>query len=201
MDSQMNRSLIAAAFAGLAAACGGWAVLVRPSEASMARAISQRDGTQQELARLDPVRGLDATVKRLERSKSAIAARADEQAAASRDPGRLYDVYGKLAAKAGVRIERMDPTRVAPTSAAKAMSGAETFGFSIDARGDYNNITLFLKELEELGFTKVTGLRVGPVDHLNRQERDEIQAIIDTMHLKVPTRAEYERSNGKGPQT
>lgn len=168
-------------FAGVVALFGVWYTVVAPNHREVrslrAQVLSAKELVAQNAAGLrdEPLLVMDQLGTRIDRLYS--------WANASGEPSKLYEEYRRLAQKAGVRVDRIDPGSPAGI---KEQAGSEfrgeSFVCSVDITGEYPRIVKFIEACStNLGSARVSSFRLaGGITNPNL-----VAASIETTHLRV----------------
>jgi len=177
---------------GAAALCAValWNFTVRPvhqriSSKSVALSAASAEVLQQEAAagRGEELGDVTAALERRRREMY-------ENVTLSGDATRVYESVRKLAARARVSIERVEPTT--PRQVARGGRHSEneprgeTFGYALEVVGSYGAIAAFMDACErELGVAKVCGARLGTTGTTPAGQEPVLTATVETVHLKL----------------
>lgn len=192
--------IVAQSMALALAVAGAWALGVRPLCSRLDLARSELEGAQAETAQIRASLDTDSLpAQNAIRTISDHTTRLQSLCNASSDPSVVYDTIGRMAQQHGVRVERMEPKRVAVAAApagsarvskhkAKAKDAdhdpapeIEAFGFQIDATGSYSSVAALIDAIErDTGLSKVLSFRLTPSRGSDGTPR--VRAIIETAH-------------------
>ena len=116
------------------------------------------------------------------------ARRLAEMSRTSSDAAAIYERVMTLGARHGVRIDRMEPARVAARRAAARPAGAapvaQTIGFTVSLIADYEALGAFIDAVErDTGFSSVESIRLTP---LVIDGAELVQAVLETRHRGFP---------------
>lgn len=201
--SSRSKLVVAQSIALALAAAGAWAIVVRPLNARLGAARAELASVRRESETVRAAIERESTPARVSiQSVVDHTQKVQELCDRSTDSARIYDHIGRLAQDYGVRIERMEPKRVAiPTFAAGNQRAARKagkksdplqreipavvgFGYSIDATGTFGSVASLIHAIEfELGMSKVIGIRLAPSRSADGSAR--VRAIIDTAHFGI----------------
>lgn len=179
MNATRTRSMMAEGMIIVAVLAAAHMLLVQPAERRAAQAAAT-------------LASMRATIAEASESAASAAApgseRADrlqEMSERSRDAARVYQTISELGERAGVRIDRVQPTPfVADARTARGLAGV---GCSISASGSYESIARFLDALQrDAGFAAPTAVRLAP---LVVDGAEMVQASIDTAHRAIDLEA------------
>lgn len=174
-------------------AAGSWALVARPTEASLASRQRSLGVMRGDLAKGQKEVGASQAG---EESLSALSARGEalnDWSAQVGDDTQLFERLGELARARDVKIDRLDPrAAIAPTRDAKlkdSATQASARACSMDVSGSYESIARFLEDIDtSLGASKVTMFRLSPgVKGGGVAKAGVVSATVETVHLRVRT--------------
>lgn len=192
-SGSITRSFTLSLAAGIAAA-GVWMWQVRPLRVNLAMLRQSNAQLEREL-----VTSASPEAETRLSTLRALKSGAEEIAARSPRAQALYDKYREAAAEAGVRLTRIDPTSVKPSSSLEARSGyeLETAGYDVQVDGSYASIVAFVEAIEtSFGLARITSLRVSPeADRVTGKTL--ITASIQALHTAIVGKKTTSAENGK----
>jgi hypothetical protein len=110
----------------------------------------------------------------------------ESQFAPSANPAHVYDSLGALAARAGVRLERVEPGKGGRATVSQCPEIVISAVHSIEATGTMSQLANFFTAIDtQLGMSRVASTRLAPVPG---SQGDQLTAMIDTTHLRLAER-------------
>lgn len=174
------------------AACAAWYLGLRPVEQKLHDSRAQLKALTSQLAAFDQLVANEPPIRSVIDDLVARGRRANRAASASSDPTRLYDNIHELARATNVKLARVEPAgsraRAAAASPDKnAFKGAESFGYSIEIAGGYENVCNFIDACERrLGVSKVVAFHISAQSAPTSPGGEPLlTAIVETVHLKL----------------
>lgn len=164
------------------AAAGVWMWQVRPLRITLATLRQTNNELERELttSASPEAESKLAELRRLQAGAEAIAAKSPRAS-------DLYERYRQAAAKAGVRLTRIDPTSIKASSSLESRSGfaLEASGYDIQVDGSYAGVIDFVEAVETtFGLARITSLRIAPeVDKATG--KTQITASIQAIHTAI----------------
>lgn len=167
--------------AGVVALSGVWYMVVAPSHREV-RSLKAQVESAKALVCEDAAAGHDEPLLVMDQ----LGTRMDRLYAwanASGEPSKLYEEYRRLAQKAGVRVDRIDPG--SPASF-KGQAGTEfrgeSFVCSVDITGEFPRIVKFIESCsKELGSARVSSFRLAG----GTTDQNLVAASVETTHLRM----------------
>lgn len=111
----------------------------------------------------------------------------ESQFADSANPAHVYDSLGELAARAGVRLERVEPGKGGRGVVSQCPEITVSAVHTIEATGTMSQLADFFTAIDtELGMSRVGSVRLSPVPG---SQGEHLTATLDTTHLRLVERA------------
>lgn len=182
-----------------------WAVPVRWLHVSLAGASSRRASAEAEVQHAEASLVAIPTV---EPAAAAATARRDailnELSVRIPRGTRLYEVLGETARAHRLRIARIQPSHLGHPDARGAHDkgvNVGAAGYTIEATGDFQDVTAFVSEVESMAFSFVTGVRCSPVSSGDPTSQ-RVSAEIETVQVQISeTEHDRDRAGAGEPRT
>ncbi|MCC6230102.1 MAG: hypothetical protein IT432_12870 [Phycisphaerales bacterium] len=101
----------------------------------------------------------------------------------SANPAHVYDALGELAARAGVRLERVEPGKGGRGVVSQCPEIMVSAVHTIEATGTMSQLANFFTAIDtELGMSHVGSVRLSPVPG---SQGEQLIAMLDTTHLRL----------------
>ena len=111
----------------------------------------------------------------------------ESQFADSANPARVYDSLGELAARTGVRLERVEPGKGGRGVVSQCPEIMVSAVHTIEATGTMSQLADFFTAIDtELGMSRVGSVRLSPVPG---SQGEQLTATLDTTHLRLAERS------------
>jgi len=200
MNLSDYRPLISQAVIGLAVTIGAYMLLVDPPRARLA---TQRAGAIAPAQQLRKGEGLQSQIANLTQAvqrTQAESARISELGRPARDERNLFASLMTLAESCNVRIDELNPSKIAPRPAPPIIAGAPegpppvapvpgdvAVGYSMTAIASYGDIARFVRAIRtDMGYAAVRKVRLLPV--LDPSVK-AVRAVIETEHFSFAAAA------------
>lgn len=103
--------------------------------------------------------------------------------AESSNPAHVYDSLGALAAKAGVRLERVEPGKGGRGVVSQCPEFIVSAVHTIEATGTMSQLADFFTAIDtELGMSRVGSVRLSPIPG---SQGEQLTATLDTTHMRL----------------
>ncbi|MFO0833849.1 MAG: hypothetical protein U0638_02675 [Phycisphaerales bacterium] len=103
--------------------------------------------------------------------------------AESANPAHVYDSLGALAAKAGVRLERVEPGKGGRGVVSQCPEVVVSAVHAIEATGTMSQLADFFTAIDtELGMSRVGAVRLSPIPG---SQGEQLTATLDTTHMRL----------------
>lgn len=102
---------------------------------------------------------------------------------ASANPAHVYDSLGSLAARTGVRLERVEPGKGGRGVVSQCPEIMVSAVHTIEATGTMSQLADFFTAIDtELGMSRVGSVRLSPVPG---SQGEQLTATLDTTHMRL----------------